>query len=110
MHSAAGHHSSGQSMLPLALRASMEYEEVSGLRSSPCRLPKGAGKFSLGAQMVVRCIARRSCWRRAYSGSQVRVQKLAGSRLLAGDGDEFLNAFAIFDFARVDIALRVHGD
>ena len=48
--------------------------------------------------------------RRAYSGSQFRVQKLAGSRLLAGDEDEFLNAFAIFDFARVDIPLRIHGD
>src|SRR6202030_2625996 len=52
----------------------------------------------------------RRCRRRAYSGSRFRVQKLAGSRLLAGNGDEFLNALAIFDFARVDIALRVHGD
>jgi hypothetical protein len=47
---------------------------------------------------------------RTSFGSRFRVQKLAGSRLLAGDGDEFLNAFAIFDFAGVDIALRVHGD
>src|SRR4029077_19708326 len=52
----------------------------------------------------------RRCRRRSYSGSRSRVQKLAGSRLLAGDGDKFLNAFAVFDFARVDIALRVHGD
>jgi hypothetical protein len=48
--------------------------------------------------------------RRAYFGSRFRVQKLAGSRLLAGDGHEFLDAFAVFDFARVDIPLRVHGD